>query len=90
MKLPAAALASIEDMVSSFLPYDDNCQSKTKQSSIIDTVYQQLVNSDPKYQKWRGFVFHIMKKIDDSKKLQNDVDDLIANLKTEFDEYDEK
>lgn len=90
MKLPAAALAGIEDMVSSFLPYEDNYQSQTKQSSIIDIIYQQLADSDLKYEKWRGFVFHIMKKIDDSEKLQKDVDDIVLNLKTELDNYDEK
>jgi len=80
MKIPDSALNGISDLLASSLPYEDDYQAQTKQAKIVDRSFNRMVAADESLSKWQGFVWHLLKKIDGSEKMQNTIDAAIADF----------
>ncbi len=74
MKLPASAVAQIEAMVHSFLPYESDYKPKTPQSNLVKELFKAVATPNPQLRQWSGFVMYFMKQIDDHPDKQKDVD----------------
>ena len=74
MKLPASAVAQIEAMVHSFLPYESDYEPKTPQSNLIEKLFKAIATPNPQLRQWSGFVMYFMKQVDDNPDKQKDVD----------------
>lgn len=87
MRIPAAAMAQMNNMIRGLLPYESDYLATTRQGKLINGIFSKAAQAEASIKEWEGFAMFLMKKIDESKKLQKSVDDLAESANNELTQY---
>lgn len=87
MKIPAAAMAQMNNMIRGLLPYESEYSPTSRQGRLINGIFSKAAQAEASIKEWEGFAMFLMKKIDESKKLQKSVDDLAESASNELLKY---
>lgn len=87
MKIPKVAMNQIKDVVVAMMPYEIGYVCQTKQSRLLSDVFEKIIVNEPDFEEWAGFVQFLSKKIDETEKMQHSIDNIVADLATTIEEY---